>query len=50
MKTEPPVVHSDLEILGSTPVFAGTRVLFQALLDHLETGDPWTSSSRTFLP
>lgn len=35
----PPVVHSDPEILGGTPVFVGTRVLFQALLDYLEAGD-----------
>ncbi len=35
----PPVVHSDPEILGGTPVFVGTRVPFQALLDYLEGGD-----------
>lgn len=34
-----PVVHSDPEILGGTPVFVGTRVLFQTLLDYLEAGD-----------
>ena len=34
-----PVVHSDPEILGGTPVFVGTRVPFQALLDYLEAGD-----------
>lgn len=33
------VVHSDPEILGGTPVFVGTRVPFQALLDYLEAGD-----------
>ena len=33
------VVHSDPEILGGTPVFVGTRVPFQALLDYLEGGD-----------
>ena len=32
------VVHSDPEILGGTPVFRGTRVPFQALLDYLEGG------------
>ena len=34
-----PVVHSDPDILGGTPVFVGTRVPFQALLDYLEGGD-----------
>jgi uncharacterized protein (DUF433 family) len=33
------VVHSDPEILGGTPVFVGTRVPFQNLLDYLEGGD-----------
>ena len=35
-----PVVHSDPEILGGTPVFVGTRVPFQALIDYLEGGHP----------
>jgi uncharacterized protein (DUF433 family) len=39
MMSMPPVVHSDPEILGGTPVFVGTRVPFQALLDYLESGD-----------
>jgi len=34
-----PAVHSDLEIMGGTPVFVGTRVPFQTLLDYLEAGD-----------
>jgi uncharacterized protein (DUF433 family) len=33
------IVHSDPEILGGTPVFVGTRVPVQALLDFLEGGD-----------
>ncbi len=33
-------VHIDPEILGGTPVFVGTRVPFQTLLDYLEAGDP----------
>lgn len=33
-------VYSDPEILGGTPVFIGTRVPFQTLLDYLEAGDP----------
>ena len=31
-------IHSDPEILGGTPVFVGTRVPAQALLDYLEGG------------
>ena len=34
------IVHSDPEILGGTPVFVGTRVPFQALIDYLEGGHP----------
>ena len=37
MKTRS-VVHSDPEILGGTPVFVGTRVPVQALIDCLEGG------------
>jgi len=32
-------VHIHPEILGGTPVFVGTRVPVQALLDFLEEGD-----------
>ncbi|MBC7672873.1 MAG: DUF433 domain-containing protein [Polaromonas sp.] len=33
------VVRSDPEILGGTPVFVGTRVPFQNLIDYLAGGD-----------
>jgi uncharacterized protein (DUF433 family) len=33
------VVHSHPEIMSGTPVFVGTRVPVQALLDYLEEGD-----------
>jgi len=33
------VVHSDPGILGGTPVFVGTRVPFQTLLDYREGGE-----------
>ena len=36
----PTVIHSDPNIMGGTPVFVGTRVPFQTLLDYLEAGDP----------
>lgn len=32
------VIIKDPDILGGTPVFRGTRVPFQALLDYLEAG------------
>lgn len=32
------VVHSDPDILGGTPVFVGTRVPVQALIDYIEVG------------
>ena len=34
------VYHSDPEILGGTPVFQGTRVPVQNLLDYLAAGRP----------
>ena len=33
------IVHGDPEILGGTPVFVGTRVPVQNLIDYLEAGD-----------
>jgi uncharacterized protein (DUF433 family) len=33
-------VHCDAEILGGIPVFRGTRVPFQTLIDYLEAGHP----------
>jgi uncharacterized protein (DUF433 family) len=33
------VIHSDPEILGGTPVFVGTRVPLQNLIDYLAAGD-----------
>jgi len=35
-----PGIRSDPEILGGTPVFAGTRVPARALIDYLERGRP----------
>jgi uncharacterized protein (DUF433 family) len=32
------VVHSDPEVMGGTPVFVGTRVPVQALIDYIEGG------------
>jgi uncharacterized protein (DUF433 family) len=45
MPTLESVIRSDPEILGGTPVFAGTRVPVKNLLDYLAAGD----SLETFL-
>lgn len=37
--TQPKVI-TDRDILGGTPVFAGTRVPVRVLFEHLEAGDP----------
>lgn len=47
-KTSDPVVHSDPEILGGTPVFVGTRVPAQSLFDYLEAGDSLTTFLEDF--
>lgn len=39
------IVHSDPEIMGGTPVFVGTRVPLQNLIDCLEGGE---HPSKTF--
>ncbi len=33
------IVSSSRDVMGGTPVFAGTRVPVQTLLDYLEAGD-----------
>ncbi|MBM3836207.1 MAG: DUF433 domain-containing protein [Verrucomicrobia bacterium] len=33
------IVHSDPDIMGGTPVFVGTRVPLQNLIDYLEGGE-----------
>ena len=34
------IIQSSKDILGGTPVFAGTRVPAKALIDYLEDGKP----------
>ena len=53
MPTSNNVICRDPDVLGGTPVFGGTRVPFQALLDYLEGGqtlneflDGFPSASR----
>jgi len=40
MMNPPSVIHCDANIMGGTPVFRGTRVPFQTLIDYLEAGHP----------
>jgi uncharacterized protein (DUF433 family) len=42
------VWRSDPEILGGTPVFAGTRVPVRSLFDYLEGGEPLDEFLRQF--
>jgi antitoxin HigA-1 len=42
------VVHSDPEILGGTPVFAGTRVPARTLFEYLESGETLDEFLRQF--
>lgn len=39
MKPDLRVVHRDPEIMSGTPVFVGTRVPVQTLVDYLEGGE-----------
>ena len=48
MPTTTPVVHSDPDILGGTPVFVGTRVPVQSLFDYLEGGETLDEFLRQF--
>jgi uncharacterized protein (DUF433 family) len=34
-----PKIVTDPEVMGGTPVFAGTRVTMRILFEHLEAGD-----------
>jgi uncharacterized protein (DUF433 family) len=36
---KPPVVSSNPDVMGGTPVFQGTRVPVQTLLDYLEASE-----------
>jgi uncharacterized protein (DUF433 family) len=39
-----PLITSSPEIMGGTPVFAGTRVPVQTLIEYLEAGETSTDS------
>lgn len=38
-RMDKPVISCSPDVMGGTPVFAGTRVPVQTLLDYLEAGD-----------
>ena len=40
MSTESLPILSNPDIMGGTPVFAGTRVPVQTFVEYLEAGDP----------
>ena len=42
------VVHSNPDILGGTPVFVGTRVPLQNLIDYLEGGESVADFLKAF--
>jgi uncharacterized protein (DUF433 family) len=42
------IIHSDPEILGGTPVFVGTRVPLQNLIDYLAGGETLDEFLRQF--
>ena len=48
MSVQSRVVHSDPNILGGTPVFVGTRVPLQNLIDYLEAGDTIDDFLKSF--
>jgi uncharacterized protein (DUF433 family) len=47
-KTQQPVVHSDPDIMSGMPVFVGTRVPFQTLMDYIEAGQPLSEFLEDF--
>lgn len=48
MSSDPSVVSRSPEVLGGTPVFAGTRVPIKTMMDYLEAGDSLDEFLRDF--
>ncbi len=48
MLTQVREIVSDVEIMGGTPVFAGTRVPFDGLIEYLEAGETIDDFVRDF--
>lgn len=47
-ESAPRAVLSDPLVMGGVPVFVGTRVPFQTLLDYIEAGDPLSEFLEDF--
>ena len=43
-----PVISCNLDVMGGAPVFSGTRVPVQTLLDYLEAGDSLDEFLQSF--
>ena len=48
MSLPDPLIMASPERLGGTPVFAGTRVPVQTLIEYLEAGDPLNDFLKDF--
>jgi uncharacterized protein (DUF433 family) len=48
MPVPEPLITSSPDRMSGTPVFAGTRVPVQTLIDYLETGDPLDEFLKDF--
>ena len=48
MAVPEPLITASPDRLSGTPVFAGTRVPVQTLIDYLEAGDPLDEFLRDF--
>ncbi len=48
MSIPKPLITSSPDRLSGTPVFAGTRVPVQTLIEYLEAGDPLDAFLRDF--
>jgi uncharacterized protein (DUF433 family) len=47
-KAKKAAIHCDAGILGGVPVFRGTRMPFQTLIDYLEAGHPLSAFLSDF--
>ena len=48
MNVQEPLITTSPDRLSGTPVFAGTRVPVQTLIDYLEAGDPLEAFLKDF--
>jgi uncharacterized protein (DUF433 family) len=48
MSVQGPLITTSPDRLSGTPVFAGTRVPVQTLIDYLEAGDPLEAFLKDF--